>query len=286
MESRPATANNVLAILGAMFTFAIDHELRGDRRNPCARIQRYPLKSRKKWLTQPQYTALGAALTRAETKGLPVPPALRNAKRGISTERRAKLTGRTRGPYDIDRDRARLEPANPVAVAVLRFLALSGWREGEVLSLRRDVLDWEQGVALLPDTKTGRSVRPLGTAALEVLRAVPFAGNPYMFPGAKEGDHLKEVKRLWLGAKHAAGVRVRLHDLRHSFTTVGRELGYSDYVIARLVGHVIDGMTGRYGDVPGQIVKQAADRIAQTIANRLAGRTADVLSLAPGGAIA
>ncbi|MEW5917464.1 MAG: tyrosine-type recombinase/integrase, partial [Gemmatimonadota bacterium] len=92
-------------------------------------------------------------------------------------------------------------------------------------------------------------------------------------------DHLKEVKRLWLAAKHAAGVKVRLHDLRHSFTTVGRELGYSDYVIARLVGHVIDSMTSRYGDVPDVIVKQAADNISLTIANRLAGKHARLLAL-------
>ncbi|MGQ0640955.1 MAG: hypothetical protein ACT4P6_09345 [Gemmatimonadaceae bacterium] len=135
---------------------------------------------------------------------------------------------------------------------------------------------------VLPDTKTGRSVRPLGAAPLNVLREVSaFDGNPDMFPGHKAGEHLKEVKRLWLAAKHAAGVHVRLHDLRHSFTTVGRELGYCDYVIARLVGHVVEGMTGRDGDVPDESVKQAADRIAETIANRVAGRSAGVLILTP-----
>ncbi|MGQ0643625.1 MAG: tyrosine-type recombinase/integrase [Gemmatimonadaceae bacterium] len=280
MEARPAVANNVHVVLRAMFTYAIDHELRADGKNPCARIRRYPVKSRKKSLTQPQYTALGAALARAETKGLPVPPSLKNANRGESKIRLAKRTGRKRGPYKVPAEHVRLERANPIAVAVLRFLALSGWREGEALSLRRDVLDWDRGVAILQDTKTGRSVRPLGVAALDVLReGEAFAGNPYVFPGSKPGDHLKEAKRLWLAAKHAAGLKVRLHDLRHSFTTVGRELGYSDYVIARLVGHVVEGMTGRYGDVPDEIVKQAADAIASTIARRLAGENAKVLSL-------
>lgn len=281
MENRPATANNCLAILGAMFTYALDHELRADGRNPCARIRRYPLTSRRTWLTQPQYTALGAALTRAEVTGLPAPPVLKNAKRGMSKARRAKVTGRKRGAYAIDRARVRLEPANPIAVAVIRFLALSGWREGEALTLRRDAIDWDRGTVRLDETKTGRSVRPLGTAALDVLRSVPtFAGNMFVFPGAKEGDHLKEVKRLWLAAKFATSVKVRLHDLRHSFATTGRELGFSDYVIAQLVGHTIDGMTGRYGDVPPETVKRAADAIATTIANRLAGKSAAVLLLA------
>lgn len=287
MEERPALANNVHTTLRAVFNYALDHELRSDGKNPCARVRRYPLGSRKKSLTQPQYTALGAALARAKTKGLPVPPALKKLKHGLSKARRLKLSGRRRGPYRLDQDRVRLEPANPIAVAVVRFLALSGWREGEALSLRHDVIDWDRGVAVLQDTKTGRSVRPLGAAALDVLRGVPtFASNPYIFPGAKPGDHLKEVKRLWLATKYAADIKVRLHDLRHSFTTVGRELGYSDYVIARLVGHVIEGMTGRYGDVPDEIVKQAADRIAETIGNRLAGNDARILSLTPRAATA
>lgn len=280
IDDRPTTANNVHALTRAIFSYAIDHDIRLDGRNPGSRIRRYPTRSPKKSLTSEQYAALGAALTRAERDGLPVPPALRKLSHGTSHERRAKATGKKRGPYKA-RDIERVEPANPVAVAVLRFLALSGWREGEALTLRRDAVDLERAVAVLADTKTGRSVRPLGKDALDVLSATISAhgtrGNPYVFVGALAGEHLRETKRLWTAAKHAAGLQLRLHDLRHSFTTVGRELDCSDYTIARLVGHVVEGMTGRYGDVPDETVRKAANAIAETIANRLAGRTADVL---------
>jgi integrase len=74
-------------------------------------------------------------------------------------------------------------------------------------------------------------------------------------------------------------LQCRLHDLRHSFTTVGREQGFSDYVIATLVGHAISGMTGRYGDVPDDTVKRAADNIAERIASRMAADPAPVASL-------
>jgi len=289
MEDRPTTANNVHSLTRAMFSFAIDHDIRHDGRNPGARIRRYLTTSPKRSLTAEQYAALGTALTRAEGEGLPVPPALRKLKHGTSHVRRARATGKKRGPYK-PRDIERVEPANPVAVAVLRFLALSGWREGEALTVRRAAIDAARSVAVLMDTKTGRSVRPLGKAALDVLTATISTygtqANPYVFVGAKAGEHLRETKRLWTAAKHAAGVELRLHDLRHSFTTVGREFDYSDYVIAKLVGHVIQGQTARYGDVPDEIVKQAADRIAETIANRLAGRTAGVFTLSPRSAIA
>lgn len=199
MDDRPTTANNVRALTRAMFSYAIDHDIRLDGRNPGSRIRRYPMRSPKKSLTSEQYAALGAALTRAEREGLPVPPALRKLSHGTSHERRKRATGNKRGPYHR-RAVERIEPANPVAVAVLRFLALCGWREGEALTLRRDAIDNERGVVVLADTKTGRSVRPLGRAALGVLSATISSygtrGNPYVFVGAKPGEHLRETKRL------------------------------------------------------------------------------------------
>jgi integrase len=277
LSKTPAVANNVLAILGAMFRYAEDTEVWAGR-NPCARVPRYELKSRKRSLRREEYQALGTALLRAEREGLPVPEILRNGKRGLSAKRRAKMTGRKRGPYRRNALRPATSPANPVAVAALRFLALSGWREKEVLGLRWDAVDFDRGVAILVDSKTGRSIRPLGAAALKVLRMQSRSDdNEHVFPGARSGASLQDAKRLWLAAKDAADLSCRLHDLRHSFCTVGRELGYADYIIARLVGHTVQGMTARYGDVPDETVALAADNIAGNIARRLDGDHPTVL---------
>jgi integrase len=70
--------------------------------------------------------------------------------------------------------------------------------------------------------------------------------------------------------KHVqADLRLRLHDLRHSFATVARELGYGDHVIERLIGHTLSGMTSRYGEVRDTTVRLAANAVAQTIAGYL-----------------
>jgi integrase len=261
-----------------MFNHAAEAELYSGP-NPCARLKKLPLPSRKKSLKREEYAALGIALTQAEREGLPVPARLRNGKRGMSSHRRAKLTGVKRGPYKRTAPPGPT-PANPTTVNALRFLALSGWREGEGLALRWDAVDFDRGVAVLTDTKTGRSVRPLGEAALLVLRGQPREGDSeFVFPGLRAGTHLQDAKRVWLAVREAAGLQCRLHDLRHSFTTVGREQGFSDYVIATLVGHAISGMTGRYGDVPDDTVKRAADNIAERIASRMAADPAPVASL-------
>jgi integrase len=58
----------------------------------------------------------------------------------------------------------------PAAVAAARFIALSGFRRGEALSLNWLEIDPARRTATLADTKTGKSIRPLSRAACEVLR--------------------------------------------------------------------------------------------------------------------
>ncbi|TMK08944.1 MAG: hypothetical protein E6G71_07780 [Alphaproteobacteria bacterium] len=58
----------------------------------------------------------------------------------------------------------------PAAIAAARFIAVTGWRTGEVVGLRRSEIDLPRRTALLGDTKTGQSMRPLSHAACDILR--------------------------------------------------------------------------------------------------------------------
>jgi integrase len=72
------------------------------------------------------------------------------------------------------------------AIACLWFLALTGWRSGEAVALRWADVDMVRRVAVLADSKTGKSVRPLGTPALGVLSSMPrLAGTALVFPPTK-----------------------------------------------------------------------------------------------------
>jgi integrase len=53
---------------------------------------------------------------------------------------------------------------------VFLFLALSGWRAGEVTKLKYSELDLERRIASLSDTKTGLSIRPLSQSAIEIIK--------------------------------------------------------------------------------------------------------------------
>jgi integrase len=94
---------------------------------------------------------LGAALARAEREGLPVPAKLRRTPKRAETAKHRRKAGYAP------------QPANPFAVAALRFLLLTGWREREALTLEWAAVDVERGIATLADTKTGRSARHLGS---------------------------------------------------------------------------------------------------------------------------
>ncbi|HEU4628792.1 MAG TPA: integrase family protein [Gemmatimonadaceae bacterium] len=285
--STPAMANRYVAILGAVFRFAEVEELRAPGTNPCKSIELYAVEPRRQSLREEEYHALGAALETAAREGLPSAPARRTRSRGMSAKRKAKVTGRRRGPYKQHVERTPT-PQNPIALALLRFLALSGWRSGEAKALRWADVDLGRSHALLPDTKTGRSSRPLGSVALAVLEDLrasegyPVDGE-WVFPGADPTKPISEVDHVWAAVRHAANLGVTLHGLRHAFTTEARWLGYGDHVIAKIVGHLLnDSQTSRYGDVPDVQVREAAEKVSRRIATMLDTRPARVLPFRSG----
>ncbi len=52
---------------------------------------------------------------------------------------------------------------------IFSMLAVTGWRSGEVKNLKWAELDIERRIAILGDTKTGVSVRPLSSAAVDII---------------------------------------------------------------------------------------------------------------------
>lgn len=273
----PTLANRAVDLLSSFCVWGERRGYRAKHSNPCVEVERYAEGHKGRSLTREEYQRLGDSMATAQSSGLVAAPQLRRvAERAHKVKHRPKNAGQPKR-------------ANPIAIAVLRFLVLSGWREQEALSLRWDSLNLERGVAVLTDTKSGRSERPLGAPAIALLRSQRrHSGNPFVFPGARIGAHIADPKRLWQSLKHAAKLDetqpMRLHDLRHSFTTIARdELGFGDHVIARLVGHKISGMTSRYGEVRDATLRNAANSVSSMIESHLCGDSRQVLPF-PGSA--
>jgi integrase len=70
--------------------------------------------------------------------------------------------------------------SNPTIANVIRILAITGWRSGEVKNLRWSELDLPRQIANLDNTKSGRSIRPLSTEAVKIIEAQTKNGE-YVF---------------------------------------------------------------------------------------------------------
>ena len=274
MKKRPYMANRALAVLSAFFTYAEKLGYREGLAHPCRGVVPYREHKRERLLSDAEYAALGSALRRAEEVGLPLPP---DRQRRRATDATAKHR-----PKGFDSPK----PANKIGIAVLRFLILTGWREGEALTLRWSDLNLDRGTATLPNTKNGRSERELGAPAvllIEELRPFKRDDNPYVFFGAREHAHFTDTARLWDCVRHAAGLpNVRLHDLRHGYASVGLASGLTLPVIGALLGHNDVATTSRYAHLADTARKRAADLTAGAIASALTGATLDPPKLAAG----
>lgn len=153
---------------------------------------------------------------------------------------------------------------------------LTGCRLDEIEGLLKTEVD-PLGMALrLGDSKTGKSIRPVGSAVISVLKTASAKSNSkYVFPSiTNEKKHHTGLTR-WLQKISAQDVPgITCNGLRHSFSSTAEDLGFSIPTIKALVGHSRASVTEGYIHKIDSALLAAADRIARHIDEALAGRKA------------
>jgi integrase len=134
------------------------------------------------------------------------------------------------------------------------MLAVSGWRTSEATNLKWAELDLERKIAILTDTKTGISARPLSTIAVEIIRSQP-QNDIYVF-----GKPLSKLRHYWVQLQMPSDITP--HTLRHSFASLAADLGLADHTIAGLLGHARQSITSRYMHLADKALIEAADLVA------------------------
>lgn len=206
--------------------------------DPCSTVKTFPDGKRERFLSPAELGRLGDALTAASAEG-----------------------------------------AHAHHVAILRILALTGARKNEIARLRWPEVDAERGLLQLEDSKTGRKVIRLGAAALELLSEVPRTNHTYVFPDPRDPDlPIRNLDWFWVGVRKRAGLDgLRIHDLRHSFASVGVAGGAGLFLIGKLLGHAHVATTSRYTHLHDDPLAAAADKISNSISAAMGGKpTADV----------
>jgi integrase len=260
MVDRPAQANRTLAIVSSLWSWAEKRRMVAAGRNPARGVEKAEVDRRERFLTETELKRIGEVMARAEADGLPyaVDESGPNAKHAPKPEKRVRKL-------------------DPFALAALRLLLLTGARLREVLHAKWDWVDIERGMIFLPTSKTGRKTVYLSQAAVELIQGLPrVAGNPYLFPGEKEGKPRADLKKPWAAVCGAAGIEgVRLHDLRHSFASFGAGESLGLPIIGKLLGHTQTSTTARYSHLDADPMKRAANLIGEKITRALQGGAGD-----------
>ncbi len=224
-------ANATIVTLSAALAFGVSRRVCDD--NPAWRLRRFPEKKLERFLSPAELGRLGEAIAAAEALGV----------------------------------------ESPYALAALRLLILTGCRKSEILTAKHAYVDRWHRCLRLPDSKTGAKVVHLGAAALKVIEGIePLGDNPYLLPGKGGQGHLINLQTPWERIRGAAGLDdVRIHDLRHSFASLGVAGGESLFVVGALLGHRSAKTTHRYAHLADSPVKGAAERVSQEIARLIGG---------------
>ena len=156
--------------------------------NPCRSVEKYPERSRERFLTDAEFARLGRILDEAVNSGA------------------APLT----------------------AVTAIRLLMLTGCRKSEILTLCWADVDLAAGELHLADAKTGSRAVQLPPTAVGLLEALPRGkDSPWVFPGNDCDGRFSGggLDRVWQAVRTQAGLQdVRMHDLRHSCATCSYRL--------------------------------------------------------------
>jgi integrase len=228
---------------------------------------------------------LGAIFSFAVRRGLRADNPVRGVERHADGQRDRRLS---ESEYATLGEALRTMPktAWPIAVAATRFLALTGWRRGEMLALKWSEVDLATRTARLSDSKTGASLRPLSRAASDVLRSLPRIGD-LVFPASIGADRpMRGFHKVWLRIAQRAALNadVTPHVLRHSFASIADDLEYSELTIAALIGHKKASVTSKYAHKADAVLLSAADAVANRIAELMgeANASAQVIALRHG----
>jgi integrase len=160
---------------------------------------------------------------------------------------------------------------SPYVVAAIRLLVFTGARLTEILTLRWDQIDLERGFLNLADSKTGAKAVYLNAASRHLLATLPrMDGNPFVITGEREGKHLVNLEKPWRRIRQSAELSdVRLHDLRHSFASVGAGAGLGLPVIGALLGHAHAATTARYAHLASDPLQQTTDMIGEVLSKAM-----------------
>ena len=199
-----------------------------------------------------------------------------------------KLEHREMKTLPVEQLASFLREAKESGVFEMYYIELvTGLRRGELLGLKWEDLDLEQGTLRVQrqvsringevveaPLKTKNSYRTisLGADAVGILneQRKKCCGSEYVFPSPTGGPISPDsvIQMLHRVLKRAGLPKVRFHDLRHTFATVALQNGVDIKTVSGMLGHYSAGFTL---DTYAHVTTQAQREAAKTMGSVLSG---------------
>jgi integrase len=252
LRGSPYQANRMLAVVASMYGFAAKRGIVAKGVNPAAGVERFRESSRERYLGAEELKRLGEALRLAETAGLPW----------------KNETGKPRSNHSPLEENRRTVLSPEVTLA-FRLLLFTGARLGEILNLEWRHVDMERGLILLPDSKTGRKTIVMSAPVVDLLRDRKRSGE-FVIPGIDATRPRSDLKKPWQAIQRHAGLEgVRIHDLRHTFASIGAGASLGLPIVGKLLGHSQPATTARYAHLDADPLRRASNIIGDQLARAL-----------------
>lgn len=246
MRDRRYRANRVRTAISTMYNFAIAEKL--CTHNPARGVKKFPEDKRQTWMTEQELARLDTAIS------------------------------------EYGEESAEL----------IRLLMLTGYRRREWMRAEKAAFDMEHRTWTKPSrtVKKGKwDVVTLSKPVVAVLRRVMASTSEdeiYLFPGKKSGKPRTTIRRPWEQVLRSAGLatefeipgrrgkplkryrmKVRLHDLRHSYCSWLAEQGIPLLVIGKTVGHLDPKTTARYAHIADKSALNAQELFGKMVTRRV-----------------
>lgn len=161
------------------------------------------------------------------------------------------------------------ESAHPYLYCIVLIAITTGMRQGEILSLTWNDVDFDKKILLIKTSKNGRSRRiAIMDSVLKILESLYQVRDPLktLVFASKTACGRIDIKKAWHKALKSAEINdFVFHGLRHHYASRGGQMGASSQQLQSQLGHSSSQMTDHYTHLEAESTRYIGESIEKKL---------------------